>query len=226
MGIDMGINVVKSGTGAPLVFVHGLGMSASTWDSCRSLLDDRYQVVAVDLPGHGGSPVTDDPADYTRDRALIELDRVLVEFGGRAVLIGHSLGGYLSLAFAATRPGGVRGVIVLNTGPGFRDPVKREEWNDRSRRNAHRFDVPVQVASLNLQEDSVVMDRLAEIETPTLVLAGELDRPEYAASGQYLERKMPSARLVVIGGGGHSMHETHAGDVADQIDSFVSSLPT
>jgi hypothetical protein len=39
----------------------------------------------------------------------------------------------------------------LNTGPGFRDPEKREQWNERSRRNAHRFGVPVQAAELNLQ---------------------------------------------------------------------------
>ncbi|MCB0956484.1 MAG: alpha/beta fold hydrolase, partial [Ilumatobacter sp.] len=96
--------------------------------------------------------------------------------GRPAVLVGHSLGGYLSLAHAATRPGVARGVVVLNTGPGFRDPEKREGWNAMSRRNAHRFGVPLQAANLNLQEDSVVMDRLADIQTPTLVMAGTADR--------------------------------------------------
>ena len=79
---------------------------------------------------------------------------------------------------------------------------------------------------MNLQEDSVVMDRLAEMTTPTLVLAGGDDRPEYTGAGQYLERKMPHARLVVVDGGGHSMHEdTHAAEVADSIRRFVSGLP-
>jgi pimeloyl-ACP methyl ester carboxylesterase len=77
-----------------------------------------------------------------------------------------------------------------------------------------------------LQEDSVVMERLAEITTPTLVLAGSADRPEYTGAGEYLERKMPDARLVVVDGGGHSMHEdTHAGDVAELIAAFVDQLP-
>ena len=142
-----------------------------------------------------------------------------------AVLVGHSLGGYLALAHAATRPGVARAIVVLNTGPGFRDPEKREGWNERSRRNAHRFGVPEQVTTMNLQEDSVVMDRLADIATPTLVLAGGDDRPEYTGSGQYLERKMPDARLAVVEGGGHSMHEdTHAAEVADLIAEFVSNL--
>ncbi len=193
------------------------------------LLDDRFTVVAIDLLGHGSSPVPDDPAEYTRDRALEDVDEVLTDLLGDldtpAVLVGHSLGGYLSLAFAATRPEAVRGVVVINTGPGYRDPVKREEWNARSKRNAHRFGVPEQVTTLNLQEDSVVMDRLAEMATPTLVLAGSDDRPEYTSAGEYLERKMPDARLAVIDGGGHSMHEdSHASEVAGLIGEFVDAL--
>jgi pimeloyl-ACP methyl ester carboxylesterase len=209
------------------VFIHGMGMSSATWTACMGMLSDRYTVVAIDLLGHGASPVPEDPAEYTRDRALDDLDDVLADLDEPAVLVGHSLGGYLALAHAATRPGVDRGVIVLNTGPGYRDPVKREEWNERSRRNAHRFGVPERVTTLNLQEDSVVMDRLAEITTPTLVLAGSADRPEYTGAGEYLERKMPDARLVIVEGGGHSMHEdTHAAQVAALIAGFSETLPT
>jgi pimeloyl-ACP methyl ester carboxylesterase len=193
------------------------------------LLQDRFTVVAIDLLGHGSSPIPDDPTEYTRDRALEDIDEVLSELLGDieapAVLVGHSLGGYLALAYAATRPGNVGGVVVLNTGPGYRDPVKREEWNERSKRNAHRFGVPVQVTTLNLQEDSVVMDRLADMATPTLVLAGSEDRPEYTGAGEYLERKMPDARLAIVEGGGHSMHEdTHAGEVAELIANLVERV--
>lgn len=206
-----------------------MGTSAATWERCTDLLADRFSVIAVDLLGHGDSPVPDDPEEYTRDRALDDLDDVLADVladtGEAAVLVGHSLGGYLALAHAATRPGVVRAIVVLNTGPGFRDPERRAAWNDMSRRNAHRFGVPEQVTTMNLQEDSVVMDRLADITTPTLVLAGGDDRPEYTGSGQYLERKMPDARLVVVDGGGHSMHEdSHADEVARLIAEFVDGL--
>jgi pimeloyl-ACP methyl ester carboxylesterase len=139
------------------------------------------------------------------------------------VLVGHSLGGYLALAHAVTRPQAAHAIVVINTGPGFRDPEKRQAWNDRSIRNANKFGVPPQVTNLNLQNDSVVMERLTEIAVPVLVLAGEQDRPEYVASGEYLERKVSSARLQVIAGGEHSMHEaTHAGEVATAIEDFLS----
>ena len=80
--------------------------------------------------------------------------------------------------------------------------------------------------ALNLQHDSVVMDRLAEITVPTLVLAGGADRPEYTASGQYIEHKMAHARVVVVEGGEHAMHEaSHAAEVAEIIAEFVAFLP-
>ena len=221
----MRLHVQRSGSGSPaLVFVHGLGGTTGTWDGVVALLAPSHLTVAVDLLGHGQSPVPEDPALYTRDAALADLDDVLASIDGPAVLVGHSLGGYLSLAHAATRPGAVAGIVVLNTGPGFRDPDKREGWNERSRRNAHRFGVPVQATNLNLQEDSVVMERLADMTVPTLVLAGSADREEYTVSGQYLERKMPHARLQVIEGGEHNMQESHAADVAAAIEAFVAEL--
>ncbi len=219
------LNVIRRGSGPSVVLLHGLGMSASTWDAVAERLADHHTVLAVDLPGHGDSPCPDESDAFTRDAALADLDDVIAGLDDVPVIVGHSLGGYLALAHAATRPGASRGIVVLNTGPGFRDPEKREGWNERSRRNAHRFGVPERVAALNLQEDSVVMDRVAEMNTPTIVLAGGDDRPEYTGAGEYLERKMPDARLVVLAGGGHSMHEdTHASEVADIVAEFAASL--
>lgn len=222
----MRVHVEKRGSGPAVVFLHGVGSSSATWATVLALLEDRYTVAAFDLLGHGRSPVPEDRAEYTRDRALDDIDDLLATLDGSAVLVGHSLGGYLALAHAATRPGVARGIVVLNTGPGFRDPEKREAWNERSRRNAHRFGVPPQAAELNLQEDGVVMERLAEIVVPTLVLAGSADRPEYGGAGQYLERKMPNCRFIAVEGGEHTMHEdTHAQHVADLVDEFVTGLP-
>ena len=223
----MRLHVVRAGQGSPpIVFIHGLGHSTSTWARCMELLGPTHQVVALDLLGHGDSPAPDDPALYTRDAALADIDDVLATLAEPAVLVGHSLGGYLALAHAATRRGVARGIVVINTGPGFRDADKREAWNERSRRNWQRFGVSEAATTLNLQQDSVVMDHLADMTVPTLVLAGDLDRPEFIASGQYLERKMPHAHLDGVVGGEHSMHEdSHAGDVAALIEAFIARLP-
>ncbi|MCB0979092.1 MAG: alpha/beta fold hydrolase, partial [Ilumatobacter sp.] len=75
-----------------------MGSSSATWEECMRLLAPRHHVVAVDLLGHGQSPVPEDPAEYTRDKALADIDDILAGVGEPAVLVGHSLGGYLSLA--------------------------------------------------------------------------------------------------------------------------------
>lgn len=232
-GITVGtrrLHVVVGGAGASsLVFLHGMGTSSASWRECMQRLASRYRVAAPDLIGHGSSPVPDAHDEYRRDRTLDDIDELLVDDGVAVrrpvVLVGHSLGGYLALAYAATRPGSVDGIVVLNTGPGYRDADKREAWNERSRRNAHRFGVPVQVADLNLQEDSIVMERLAAIDIPVLALAGTADRPEYTASGEYLARKMPRAAFAAVEGGSHSMHEAeHADVVAGLVDEFAGRL--
>ena len=126
----MRLHTVRAGAGPAVVFIHGMGSSSATWAACMDRLASAHLVVAVDLLGHGASPVPDDPDEYTRDLALADLDELLATLPP-AVLVGHSLGGYLALAHAATRPDVARGIVVLNTGPGFRDPDKREQWNAR-----------------------------------------------------------------------------------------------
>jgi pimeloyl-ACP methyl ester carboxylesterase len=222
----MRIHLEKRGQGDPIVFLHGMGSSSGTWAAQMAALEGRFTVIAFDLLGHGQSPVPRDPTLYSRDGALADLDDIVATLGHKPVLVGHSLGGYLALAYSATRRGSVRGMVVMATGPGFRDAEKREAWNARSERNAHRFGVEPQVAGLNLQHDSLVMESLAELDVPTLVLAGTEDAAPYTASGAYLERKMPDARFVAIEGGKHMMHEkSHAAEIAKLITDFVDTLP-
>ena len=103
---------------------------------------------------------------------------------------------------------------------------KRAAWNERSNRNAHRFGVETRVAGLNLQHDGLVMERLPEIDIPTLALSGGEDAAPYSHSAAYLERKMPNARAIEIAGGKHMMHEdSHAAEIAVLIADFVGQLP-
>ena len=203
-----------------------MGVSSASWAAQLAALEDRFCVLAWDLLGHGQSPVPKDPELYSRDGALQDLDEIIDTLDEKPVLVGHSLGGYLCLAYAATRPGAIRGLGVMATGPGYRDPEKRQQWNERSERNAHRFGVEPQVARLNLQHDGLVMESLSKIEVPTLALAGDQDAAPYSRSAAYLARKMPNARFVEIAGGRHLMHEdSHAAEIATTIANFVTGLP-
>lgn len=83
---------------------HGFGDTSSTWDAQWPQLVRRYRALRWDLPGHGRSPRHDDPEAYSRNAALDHLDAMIRRVGDDAVLIGHSLGGYLSLCRAFAPP--------------------------------------------------------------------------------------------------------------------------
>lgn len=228
----MRVHMQTAGSGPPIVCTPGIGKTADDWTALTTELSDQHSVVTWDLLGHGKSPVPEEQSEYTRDRALDDLDDVIAaarttDPDAPLVLLGHSLGGYLTLAWQATRTAAEHpspaALVVMATGPGFRDDAKREAWNERSRRNAHRFGVPPQAAELNLQEDGVVIQQVPEMTVPTLVIVGSEDRADIQGGCGYLAAKLANAELVTIDGGDHLMHEdpVHAAAIAAAIGAFL-----
>ena len=66
----MQLHTARRGSGDPIVFLHGMGTSSSTWDAAMDTLSNRFTCVAIDLLGHGASPVPEDPEEYSRDATL------------------------------------------------------------------------------------------------------------------------------------------------------------
>lgn len=94
-----------SGTGTPLILLHGMGSSAvSAWRMIRPTLDIQFQVITFDLPGHGNSALDPDQAMDPYSLALLikeQMDEVGID---KAHLAGNSLGGWIALEFAAAFP--------------------------------------------------------------------------------------------------------------------------
>jgi pimeloyl-ACP methyl ester carboxylesterase len=101
----------RSGSGAPLVLLHGIGLSRRSWNPVVPALARHFDVIAVDLPGFGDSdPAQADPARahpaQAHPRALAEaVAGLLAELGVTTPhLAGNSLGGWVALELAAIRP--------------------------------------------------------------------------------------------------------------------------
>jgi pimeloyl-ACP methyl ester carboxylesterase len=191
------------GSGPALLLTHGFGESARMWDANIPALAERHQVIAWDIRGHGRSEAPDDPAQYTHELALGDMERVL-EGTSDAVLCGMSLGGYLSLAYRLRHPERVRALILVDTGPGYRRDDERDDWNAYAERTAG--DRPV--GNLLRQHDGSVIESLPEIDVPTLVVVGSEDAP-FLRAADYMAAKIPNARKLVIEGAGHeaNMHQ-------------------
>jgi pimeloyl-ACP methyl ester carboxylesterase len=104
---------LKSGTGPTLVIVHGVGGHKEDWAGVQSALEDHFTVLAVDMLGFGGSSrdaaVLDMPTQAAAIKALLAH-----EGASHAMLLGNSVGGWVTATFAATYPEMVDRLIVVD----------------------------------------------------------------------------------------------------------------
>jgi pimeloyl-ACP methyl ester carboxylesterase len=217
MGEATDLHIHVRGRGTPIVLSHGVGSDTTVWEALAADLSADHLVAAWDQPGHGASAALADPTGYGPGVAYASLVRV-AEPHGRVVLIGHSLGGYLSARYAIDHPERVVALILIATGPGFRSPEARQKWNRDVERMAEKQGRPE--ALVGLHEDAHVMDHLADIRCPTLVIVGSEDAAFLGAT-DYIERKIPDAERVTIADAGHMVPETHGAEIARMVREFL-----
>ena len=111
------LNIVLHGSPSehpPLVIVHGLYGSARNWNVIAKRLSADREVIAVDQRNHGDSPWA--PSHSYADMAA-DLAEVIAAHGGRADVLGHSMGGKAAMVLALTRPEMVRRLVVADMAP-------------------------------------------------------------------------------------------------------------
>jgi pimeloyl-ACP methyl ester carboxylesterase len=102
-----------AGEGAPLVLIHGVGMQSAAWGPQIQALAASHRVIAVDMPGHGGSAPL--PLDAGLEDFVAWLDAVIDALNcGPVSLAGHSMGALIAGGYAASHPGKVTRVALLN----------------------------------------------------------------------------------------------------------------
>ena len=118
---DVTIGYTDEGRGVPLLFVHGFPLSRGAWQKQIDTLRSSYRVIAPDLRGFGESETGTGPV--TMARYADDLHVLLQELvTGPAVLIGHSMGGYVALAFVRQYPAMVHGLVLVSTKAGKDTP--------------------------------------------------------------------------------------------------------
>lgn len=107
-----GVDVAGPPDAPALVFVHGAMFTRKMWAPQRDALADEYRVVAPDLPGHGDRA----NESFDLERAVSVLDDAVESYaGGNAVLVGLSLGGYVSTEYASRYPEKADGLVVVGS---------------------------------------------------------------------------------------------------------------
>jgi pimeloyl-ACP methyl ester carboxylesterase len=243
---DVNVHHEIVGSGPAVLFTHGFAASSHMYAGTVADLSTGHTTITWDIRGHGKSDSPADPAEYSVALALSDMAGILdAARATRAVLVGHSLGGYLSLEFVLANPQRVEGLVLVGTGPGYRKDEARAGWNEMAERYAadldtrgldglprsaeldagvHRSAAGLARAARGIlsQRDGHVLEALPSIATPTLVVVGALDEP-FQASSRYMAAKIPGAELVVIEGAGHAPPVTHPTEFNAALRSFLAA---
>lgn len=239
--------------GIPLLFVHGWLGDSGTWAPIVERLAKRHRTIALDARGFGESHAA--PGPYRVETLSDDLSALVASLDlDPLVAIGHSMGAAIAQRFAIDRPDATEGLVLvapvpagdMPLSPGVRrmfaevpgDPLKTAAWLGKLTYRAPEREVValmrkaasmvrVDVARESLESWSTLdfAGDAATIETPTLVLAPEHDRPMTPAVVRELVADLiAGSRFEIVADAGHYVPLERPDVVADAIERFVMEL--
>jgi pimeloyl-ACP methyl ester carboxylesterase len=221
-----------AGSGAPLMLIHGYPLDHTIWTEVADLLKDKFTVILPDLRGFGQSTTVETPytmADMADDLAGL-LDYLGIE---KVMLAGHSMGGYVCLAFAKKYPQRVSGLGLVASQAAADTPERKDgryqTADEVSSKGAQivadamtsklSADMGVQsfVRSLMerqspaaligalkaMAEREDLLSHLSSASFPVTLIHGDLDVLIPIERAREIKAALPSAQLVELQGMGH-----------------------
>jgi pimeloyl-ACP methyl ester carboxylesterase len=248
-----GINVYYEdhGAGFPVVLMHGYSSTSQMWRGQIDAFTRRYRLITFHMRGHGDTDSPEAQDEYSEAKVVGDLTALLGHLDvQQAVIGGHSLGGYMTLAFNLAHPEMVRALMLIDTGPGYRNDQARAEWNKTAFARAERFEqqgldalgnspeieavrrrhrsaagLAKAARGMLAQFDSRAIESLDRITVPTLVLVGANDKP-FLNAADYMANKIPNARKVVIDDAGHAANIDQPEAFNTAVLSFLDEVTT
>ena len=244
---DVRLYYEDHGQGTPILLTHGFAAATGMWRPQIETFQHAYRLIPWDMRGHGDSDAPEDQALYSQDHTVEDMRAVLDHLGiEQAIIAGHSLGGFMSLAFHVAYPERVQALLLQGCGPGYRNAKTRQTWNEQAERRAQTLEskgldavgggAEVGVSKLNsatglakaargilTQVDARVIDNIPHISVPTLIVAGDGDTP-YLTGIDYMAERIPNATKVIIANAGHGANVEQPEVFNKAMQEFLQSL--
>ena len=211
------VRYVVAGEGEPVVLVHGLSGSTRWWSRNVPALAEHHRVHLVNLPGFGA--LRRPRRGFVLSEAASWLLAWIEAAGLEGVhLVGHSMGGYLSLKLAARRPDSVRRLVLVDPAgvPSGRTMLGHLAPLLLAARYATPAFLPVLARDalcagpatlLRATRDLLAKDvrgDLRRVLAPTLLIWGERDTLIPPSAGELMRAEIPDSRLFIMEGAGHN----------------------
>ena len=240
----------NQGTGENIVFIHGFSFDSSTWKHQMQHFADKYATLVYDARGFGKSSLPDGP--YLPADDLCELlDFLEIR---KAHIVGLSMGGGIATEFTLKYPDRVLSLSLFDSDlSGFDSTVNwdvhvksdgldiaKQNWLNHNLFNGTRsnklvmesIDKAVGVYSgwhwiyedprLYLEPSS--LERLEEIDVPTLILVGENDLDYFLTIAKLLNRKIRNSKLAILKEAGHVVNMKNPELCNDYLEKLFSSV--
>jgi pimeloyl-ACP methyl ester carboxylesterase len=234
-----------------LFFIHGSGSDHTAWSHQYARLHKKYNIVAVDLPGHGRSDGSGeaDVKDYCLwiKKLLDILDLK------NTVLIGHSLGAAITLSFALNYPRELAGIVLVGGGikmpvnPFFLEFMKTNPPEvpaeildlmckfSLAKENRSKFSAPLQKSLSQSSVDVLYGDlsacnnldlteEICKINVPALIICGAEDKMTPPDFSSQLAASINGAMLEIIDGAGHMVMLERPDEFNMSLDKFAESI--
>lgn len=240
----------EAGEGPELVILHGAGDQAGAWYAVAPTLTDEYRVSVLDLPGHGDSDPLEGPLKLT---TIIEGAAAFLESRegkGPVILVGHSMGGWVSMRLAEMMPERIERIILVNghsirwEGGLILLPADLEEGRKLFEvlRDPSSDPIPDWVIADYVQNaptspigrisaeiedlESHLMDgRLHEVLIPVDVMWGASDMLIPVEHARKFRAELPNARLTLVPECGHHPANECPVEFARLLDEVLESEP-
>ncbi len=225
--MDIQLHYTETGTGEPLVLLHGNGEDGSYFVHQTAFFSRRRRVIAVDTRGHGKSPRGSAP--FTIRQFAEDLYAFLEERGlERVDLLGFSDGANIALIFALRHPERVRRLILNGANldpagvrPAVQIPITLGYRMARlcARRSAGARQ-RAEMLGLMVRDPMIPAEELGKVAAPTLVIAGTKDmiREKHTRA---IARALPDARLVLLPGD-HFIANKNPEDFNRAVEAFLT----
>jgi len=226
---DLDTHVTLLGEGRPVILLHGWGTSSESLTGIAKVLEDRFQVYAIDLPGFGWTPP---PPVAWGTREYASHVGAFMDCAGIpcASVLGHSFGGRIALALAAQAPQRVRSLVLVASagirprrGPGYALKAAAARigkrifsfpaWGRLGERivsavslrtgsRDYRNAGPMRPTLVKVVNEDL-SGLLSSIRVPTLIIWGDRDQEVPRSSMEIMAQRIPGSRLEVLQGAGH-----------------------